>query len=282
MRKLILFIIFWSIGSYIYAQVKEDDTNLVLFDGYLYGNIIEKAEAECNNIYKREGIFTFSYRFFDKNGKELFFSINNDQSWDFIDVNRTKDNVVKDFKLEVLKSNKKFSDPSFYQTNISYIINKNKKEHTRTGLIENGRNIWFHPPREYLFQILELNPYPYIKYPLEIGHSWSWKLEIGDAWSDKRWKLWNGIIEFKYKYSITGKKTIKTNLGNLDCFIIESEAISSMGKTRLTSYFNSKYGFVKFDYTNIDNSKLEIVLQDVIFQKFKIFMPKNMLFSRGY
>ena len=71
MRKLILFIIFWSIGSYIYAQVKEDDTNLVLFDGYLYGNIIEKAEAECNNIYKREGIFTFSYRFFDKNGKEL-------------------------------------------------------------------------------------------------------------------------------------------------------------------------------------------------------------------
>ena len=155
---------------YIYAQVKEDDTNLLLIDGYLYGNIIEKPELERNNIYKREGVFTFSYKFIDKNGKELFFYINKDGSWDFIDVNQINDNVVKDFKLEVLNSNMNFSDPIYYQTGISYIIDKNNLNHPKTGLIENERNIWFHPPREYLFQILELNPYPYIKYPLEIGH----------------------------------------------------------------------------------------------------------------
>ena len=256
---------------YIYAQVKEDDTNLLLIDGYLYGNIIEKPELERNNIYKREGVFTFSYKFIDKNGKELFFYINKDGSWDFIDVNQINDNVVKDFKLEVLNSNMNFSDPIYYQTGISYIIDKNNLNHPKTGLIENERNIWFHPPREYLFQILELNPYPYIKYPLEIGHEWIWKLRIGDSWGDKRWKQWKGVAEFNYKYSIVGEKTIKTNFGNLDCFIVESEAISSIGKTRLTSYFNSKYGFVKLEYTNIDNSKLQIVLQSVSFPLFKIF-----------
>jgi len=272
MRKLILFIILGIIRSSISAQVKEDDTNLVLFDGYLYGNIIEKAEVKSNNIYKREGILKFSYRFFDKNGKELFFSFNNDQSWDFVDVNRAKDNVVKDFKLEVLNTNMNFSNPSFYQTEISYIINHNK---TITGLIENGRNIWFHPPREYLFQILQLNPYPYIKYPLEIGHNWNWKLNIGSAWGDKRWKQWDGVVEFTYKYSIVEEKTIKTNFGYLDCFVIESEAVSELGKTKLTSFFNTKYGFVRFDYTNIDNSKLEIVLQSVTFPIFKFFWESN-------
>jgi hypothetical protein len=164
-----------------------------------------------------------------------------------------------------------FTDPIYYQTCISYIFDKNNPYNPKTGLIENERNIWFHPPREYLFQILELNPYPYIKYPLEIGHSWNWKLKIGDSWGDKRWKLWKGIVEFKYKYSIVAKKTIKTNLGDLDCFVIEGEAVSTLGKTKLTSYFNSRYGFVRFDYTNIDNSKLQIVLKSVSYPMFKFF-----------
>ncbi|MEJ5315616.1 MAG: hypothetical protein WHS63_01270 [Tenuifilum sp.] len=271
MRKLILLIILGIISSSSSSQIRKNNTNLLLIDGYLYGNIVEKPELERNNIYKREGVFTFSYRYFDKNGKEFFFSINKDQTWDFVDINRVKDNVVKDFKLEVLNSNMNFTDPIYYQTCISYIFDKNNPYNPKTGLIENERNIWFHPPREYLFQILELNPYPYIKYPLEIGHSWNWKLKIGDSWGDKRWKLWKGIVEFKYKYSIVAKKTIKTNLGDLDCFVIEGEAESTLGKTKLTSYFNSRYGFVRFDYTNIDNSQLQIVLKSVSYPMFKFF-----------
>ncbi|MGE0078117.1 MAG: hypothetical protein AB7S48_09675 [Bacteroidales bacterium] len=271
MRKLILFFNFLIVSSYLSAQVKEDNTNLLLIDGYLYGNVTENAEAEHNNIYKRGGIFTFSYKFFDKNDKELFFSINNGQPWDFVDVNCEKDNVVKDFKLEVLNSNMNYSDPIYYQTGISYIIDKNNANHAKTGLIENDRNIWFHPPREYLFKILELNPYPFIKYPLEIGHSWDWKLRVGSGWGDKRWKQWDGIVEFTYKYTIAGEKIIKTNFGSIDCFVVESEAVSSIGKTKLTSYFNTTYGFVKLDYTNIDNSKLEIVLQGVTSPMVKIF-----------
>lgn len=270
MRSLILCVIFVFISSYIYAQIKKRDTNLLLIDGYLYGNIIEKPEAERHNIYKRECIITYSYKYFDKNGKELFFYINKDQSWDFINVNQTKDNVIKDFQLKILSDNMNFTNPTYYQTGISYIVNK-ENVNNKTGLIENEKNIWLHPPREYLFQILELNPYPYIKFPIEIGHTWSWKLRVGEGWGDKRWKQWKGVAEFNYKYSIVGKKTIKTNIGNLDCFIVESEAISEIGKTELISYFNREYGFVRFEYTNIDNSKLEIVIKGVMLPMFKVF-----------
>jgi hypothetical protein len=154
-----------------------------------------------------------------------------------------------------------FKDPIFYQAGISYVYLDNNGHTFITGLIENKKNIWFHPPREYLFKILQLNPYPYITYPIEIGHSWNWKLQIGGSWGDKRWNQWDGGVVFSYKYSIVGKKTIKTNFGNLDCFVIDSEGVSELGTTKLTSFFNTRYGFVKLDYTNIDNSKLEIVLK---------------------
>lgn len=271
MRKLMLLVSYLFISAYIFAQSMNSDKNQLLIDGYLYGNVIAKAETELNNIYKRESVFTFNYRFFDKNGKELFFIINKDNSWDFINVNQIKENVVKDFQLKILNENMNSTDPTYYQTGISYIIDKNDVNSAMTGLIENEKNIWLHPPREYLFQILELNPFPYIKYPLEIGNCWNWKLQIGGAWGDKRWKKWTGVIENNYKYRIVDKKIIKTNIGNLDCFIIESEAVCELGKTRLTSYFNKKYGFVKLEYTNIDNSKLLIAIQEAEIPMFKLF-----------
>lgn len=271
MRKSSLLIFLLLIGSCAFAQTIKDSSDLQLIDGFLYGNVSEKNELERNNIYKRGSIYTYSFIFWDKNGNELFFNINNDHSWDFVAANKTSGDVVKDFKLEILNSNMNFSNPAYYQTGISYIINKNKIEHFKTGLIENEKNIWLHPPREYLFQILQLNPYPYIKFPLEVGHNWNWRLSIGSAWGDKRWKEWTGIIENSYVYRIVEKKQIQTKIGMLDCFIVESEAISVLGKTKLTSYFNDIFGFVKLDYTNIDGSRLEINIQKVEGSMLKFF-----------
>ena len=65
-------------------------------------------------------------------------------------------------------------------------------------------NIWLHPPREGLFKILEINPFPYIKYPLEIGNSWEWDfLEPGSNWGDERWLTWNGTLDILCEYEIT-------------------------------------------------------------------------------
>ena len=124
------------------------------------------------------------------------------------------------------------------------------------AIIENNEKVWIHPPRLYFFRILELNPFPYILKPYEIGKEWDWNLDIGQQYGNSRWKEWKGNITNHYNYKIIGHTMLKTDLGNLSCFIVESYATSTLGKTYLRSYFNEKYGFVRLIYVNIDGSKI--------------------------
>ena len=273
MKKLNLLLIILIINASAFCQPKKQLDNLILLDGSLYANVIDKSENLIHETYKRGSEITFSYKYTDRNGKEQYFVINKGNFWDFTSASNTSDNVIRDFKLKVLHENMNFNDPKFYQIGISYIIEKNDVSPFVTGLIENEKNIWLHPPREFLFRILELNPFPYIKYPFQIGHTWNWELEIGGQWGDKRWKEWSGNITNKYQYKITDKKTINTAIGLLECYIIESEAKSKLGTTKLISYFNELFGFVKLDYTNIDNSTIEINIKG--FKKGMINMLKT-------
>ncbi len=212
------------------GQIVSHIDNVVLIDGYLYGNKVDySTERLQSRIYNPESVYTFNYRYIDSAGKEMFFRIKKYRTWEFVEIDQNDGNIVKDFKMEILNRKLVYDNSSFYQTGISYIIDKSV---TTTGLIENNRNIWLHPPREYLFQILELNPFPYIKSPFEIGHIWEWKLDIGGHWGDKRWKEWTGSIENKYQYCIVGIDKLKTPFGILDCYIIESQAVSELGTTK--------------------------------------------------
>ena len=56
--------------------------------------------------------------------------------------------------------------------------------------------------------------------------------------------------------------TLETDMGDLDCFVIESSAESRIGETALTAYFHPEYGFVRLNYTNIDGSKTNLVLTE--------------------
>ena len=133
-----------------------------------------------------------------------------------------------------------------------------------SGIIENAKNVWLHPPRMKYFGILELSPFPYIKLPAKIGKSWTWELETGDQWSSTSWKEWTGNILNKFTYTITEKKKIPMGtLGNLDVFVIKSDAISTVGKTELNACFNEKYGFVKLEYKNINGTGLTFELKEV-------------------
>ena len=130
-----------------------------------------------------------------------------------------------------------------------------------SGIVENERNLWMHPNRSCLFRVLELNPFPYIQYPVEKGRKWKWSLSIGSHWGDERWKTWTGGIVNKYKYRITDTDCeVVTPLGTLSCVKVEAVAKSRIGKTYLTAYYNDTYGFVKMDNTNIDGSRLLVDL----------------------
>jgi hypothetical protein len=214
-----------------------------------------------NEVFKIGTKFTYNFEHYTPQNELKFFKVNNDnKSWEFVDTNDPDASVVKNVIIGTLGGNPMAQfDPNYNQTAISYRFEEDAP-FSISGVIENEANIWMHPPRDHYFKILELNPFPYIKAPYEVGTKWTWNLLIGSQWGDERWKTWEGNIENDYQYEITNKKMLATNFGNLECLVVASTAKSSLGETALTAYFHSKYGFVQLDYTNIDGSQTKLTL----------------------
>jgi hypothetical protein len=228
-----------------------------------------------NIIYTSGKKFMFSYyyqnakgeRFLIKKGKDILqpegYTV---ADWEFVDSHTQDKETIHTISLQVNLGNPFTNIPEYNQTSISYeYLLKNGEVFTMetTGAIENEMNVWIHPPRSSFFEILELNPFPYIKEPYKIGTKWNWKLQIGDHWSDKRWLEWKGEIENLYTYEIVDKKMITTRFGNLECFVIDAKANSRIGETKLRSYFNPLFGFIKLEYQNIDGSTTILELEKV-------------------
>jgi hypothetical protein len=186
-----------------------------------------------------------------------------ERAWEFIDVRASHADKIETISISV--------EPGI--SNESQTMLKYEYQHpsaseynnfqSTSGLIENSLNIWMHPHRDKYFMILELNPFPYIEQPFQVGHKWQWELGIGSHWGDLRWKRWNGSVRNRYEYEIVGREKLKTKIGVQDCWIIKSTATSEIGSTSLLAYFNEKNGFVKLDYTNIDKSKLIIEIKEI-------------------
>ena len=64
-------------------------------------------------------------------------------------------------------------------------------------------------------------------------------------------------------YEIIDYKKENTTFGVFDCFIVKGTAMSKLGNTKLTAYFNEDFGFIKLDYLNIDGSKIIIALESI-------------------
>lgn len=182
--------------------------------------------------------------------------------WEFIPTNALHEDKIETISISVLPG---ISNTN--QTKLKYQYQYSKEGYysfsSTSGVIENEMNTWMHPHRDKYFMILELNPFPYIQQPFEVGYKWTWSLTIGDHWKDSRWKIWTGSIENKYEYEIIGRVNLSTKIGILDCWVINGIATSSIGSTRLMAYYNEELGFVKLDYTNIDKSKLIINIKSI-------------------
>lgn len=249
-----------------YVLISDGGISVEKFDST---NVNKNRFTKNNETFSEATVFIYDYKHIAPKGNELLFTwkdINKDNpqswssAWKFVPVDSIDENTIKKVKLTVKPGLEPMIQhiPDYSQTIIQYqYLTKsgNAPFQSSSGVIENEANIWMHPPRDRYFQILELNPFPFIKAPYKIGNKWTWNLGIGDNWSDKRWKTWEGSIENKYKYEIMGKTELKTPFGKIKCFVIKSTATSRIGQTKLTSYFNPQYGFVKLDYTNIDGSK---------------------------
>lgn len=225
-------------------------------------SVDDENKYNYNNVILQPG-HTFTYQFvhIDTNGVEKYYKtyINGDeQEWDFVSSEDIE--AIKQFRMKASSGNSMAKMiPDYNQTNIQYYFG-DSSFYSLTGGIENEANYWIHPPREAYFKILELNPFPYIRAPYKVGTQWTWSLAIGSSWGDPRWATWEGNIKHKYNYEITSKQTIETALGSLECYEVIGLGNGPLGTTKLVSYFNETYGFVKLNYTNIDGSQTKITL----------------------
>jgi hypothetical protein len=211
-----------------------------------------------NKIYIHNRTINYDYYFLLENDTTKYKFRNLEESkYSLCSKYDCDSEIIDKIKLEVNDRLFLFDfDSTYSQTVISYYYlsnNNNILKKESTGIIENRKNTWIHPPRNFDFKILEINPFPFISFEED---NWNWTLEIGDIWGSEKWKTWKGIINVNYKYKNIGKTKIMTKLGEVECTVTESEANSILGSTFLKSFYNEKYGFVKLEYTNIDNSKL--------------------------
>ena len=245
--------------------------------------------TEDNKIYQAEREFTFGFHYYDPQGKERYMRYERipkqgyeltetgdtntytyyDADFSFSDVFDAKDSCINRYEVKVLctaKHSRKDYDQTVEAFYFLFDDQWSRWPLSYSGIVENERNLWMHPNRSCLFKVLELNPFPYIQYPIKKGKTWKWKLTIGSHWGDERWKTWEGIIVNKYKYKITDTDCeLVTPMGTLPCVKVEAVAKSRIGKTHLTAYYNDTYGFVKMDNTNIDGSRIVIDLVGVNF-----------------
>jgi len=239
-----------------------------------------------NNIYSINKLFRYNYDYIkDDNHYLMRFTNEYDtvgyykkkgeerpvlsSKWELIEkelINTQDSNLVSNFTFRIKAKNKLRANTG--QTNLKIRLeNSNLKELPGgglTGIVENEYNVWSHPPRTKLFKILQLNPYPFAKLPLEEGKTYYDDLKIGNYWADKRWiEPWEGSITTKMYYTVGGFETIQTLLGDIECRIINAKGESELGETALKIYFNETYGFVRLEYVNIDKSRMNIQLIEI-------------------
>lgn len=188
--------------------------------------------------------------------------------WDYIDYNTPNSSTIMEYGIQTMKGHGFMTNIEDYTQSVIQFNMYDKEGETsfgktQSGVIENAKNVWIHPLRYQNFKILELNPFPYIKSPYNIGNKYSWTLKIGDHWADPNWKVWSGVIKNEINYEIVGKTEVETKAGKFEVFVVDSEAESRIGKTRLKSYYNERVGFVKLEYQNIDSSKMVIELKEI-------------------
>lgn len=246
-----------------------------------------------NISYKINSVFIYDYYFLDKYGNKSKFLLTKDVSFEENPLNLTSfdnksDSVIDKIKIEVTDYLKIFSgyDSTYAQTVFNYsFLKKNgkstdtlceyfKKKSKKfdmpcgdgsTGVIDNKKNLWIHPPRTFTFKILQLNPYPF--YCLdETVKTWTWNLKTGGSYLDPRWINHKGNITIHFSYKRLKDEIIETPLGKLNCKVTDGSGSSELNdllfKTSLKSFYHPKYGFVRLEYANINGTKLVIQLID--------------------
>lgn len=226
--------------------------------------IIEEENIDSNNdIYKTGNVFVFDYEIITdgvphklKKNSGMF----GGREFELVPIGTDSIGIDK-IHLIVPPADSTHSGNE-NQTMISYLQDPIYASKSSTGVVENDKNVWIHPIRKGFFNSLETAPFPFVKRPLKIGLEWTDQMKIGQGWGNEMWGQWDGLLLQTYHYKIVRTEKLQTAIGEIDCFVIESSAKSSVGETSLKSFFSEKYGFVRLAYNLLNDVKVNMWLID--------------------
>lgn len=229
---------------------------------------------EDNKIYKPGRIFVYDYSYTNQQGEDRTCTLVNNtkvpgnKAWYFSQAKDVSPTTITEIHITILQGIGILQKlrPDYNKTvgkfNYSYPAEMSDFKE-QTGIVENEQNVWMTPPRFRMFRMLELNPYPFIKAPFEVGNKWTWKKMIQPRWADVQWVTWDGVLENNYAYEIVAEKRLDTAFGELTCYEVNAIATNALGKSYLRSYFNPEYGFLMLDYINIQGSRMTLSLKSI-------------------
>lgn len=255
----------------------------------------EKHRYSHDNIsYKLNKRFIFDYYYIDGWGVKKKFLLSNNEANTGNPLNlasgmQPNDSTIDKIKLVITDSVETFPnyDSTYTQTVVSYeyivknlqstdtLCNCYEKKYAparsflcsgvSTGTIDNYKNLWIHPPRQFTFRMLQFSPFPFYYRDETVDH-WSWKVEVSGVYLDARWVNTKENIKMKFDYERQKDEVVHCALGKIKCKVTQATGTpgnNAFSKTFLKSYYHPAYGFVRLEYTNINGSKLVIQLVGV-------------------
>jgi len=212
---------------------------LFLFNLVLFFFLTQFLNGQTQSIYSKEIVYTYNYAI-TKN-EQLQSGII------YLGCIGKLDERTEQYKVTWTK-------------NINFLLEKLNT----TGIGEDSARIFTHPPRFDEFTILEFTPFPYAKYPLNEGTTWSWNLSTGKYWANKSQLVENDDV-FTYSYQI-GKSSCGHFMFSpfpLNYFEIKGVTEHPKLSYSFKGYFNDRYGFIYCEFNNIDHSIITLNLKEV-------------------
>lgn len=131
------------------------------------------------------------------------------------------------------------------------------------GVVEDDSTLWSHPPRDGEYRVLELSPFPYLKFPLVQGKHWTDSLAVGYWYGDPSWAVWQGDMLVTSRYVVQGQQMLQTPFGALYCWVVQATATCRKGTSTLEAWYHPQYGFVRLNYETLNRKILDLGLVQV-------------------
>lgn len=228
------------------------------------------SRNDDNIIFRTGSIHKYSVQYFDslKNEKIILLDdmhFGESESYPIANQGDTTaiTNGIKYLEMRV-EDSRADNVTNEYQTTIEYVFfnfeSKPLLFTSRTGVVDNERNIWLHPPRIGPLKILNLSAFPFVKFPIIVGDTWSYDMTIGKNWSHKDFGgLWKtGTDKFIHQYKVIGESSLVTNGHSHSCFKISSITKSKIGESSCTFYFSNEYGFLRMSFFSLNGCEIRL------------------------